>query len=413
MKSIARYLSIALCVLLLAGSLFSCESRPLKPSKDTLAVVGQVGDYDVLYEELYVLASTYAEQLVLKYGEDAASSNASLTVTDEKTGEEIETTVSRQYEKELKTLVYENIVANYAILSLCDDFGITAESEELDERVQLTIDSYVQNQFGGKRSQYLDYLKDNGVTDHYLRFTTRVDLLYGQLLTECLSRGYIESDAQTIRDMIPHEFARTWHIMILNGDHAPKNLERAEEALAKLESGEKTMYQMIGSTYNDDLMNTSLNGYYFAKGTMNEAYEDAAFGLEIGQISGIVASVGEDANGMPTDCYYIIQRMELENEYIEKNLSSLITQYQDAALYGMVEKVKGNLSFSPNEYGASLDLDALTAPKEADPTVTIIVGSVTIGVVLIGGGVTLTVILLRKKNQRLLRGAQAKLEAKK
>jgi hypothetical protein len=158
---------------------------------------------------------------------------------------------------------------------------------------------------------------------------------------------------------------------------------------------------MIGSKYNDDLTPGTLDGHYFTKGTMDKAYEKAAYSLEVGEVSDIVASVGKD-NGRTIDCYYIIQRLELDDEYIEKNFDTLKSDYYISIVYDMVEELQSSLSFALNDYGRSLDLLALEEPSTTDPVIVLIVGSVIFGIVIIAL-VTATVIVMKKRKEKQLR----------
>ena len=399
MKSVfIKGIALILVVLMFAASLMSCESQAIKSNKDALLVVGKVGDYEVTYEELYFLTHTYSDFLDATYGEDASVSDKKITVKED--GEEKEVISSEYYSEKLRELIFENIVSNYAVLTLADEAGLSLESEEMKQTIQTSVDAYIENEFEGKRSEYKKWLNAEGITDNYVRFTLGVDQLYSALVTEYLKTGIISDDVDYINDYIRKNFVRTWHIMISNEDGSSENYDRALEALEKINSG-TSMYKMIGSKYNDDLTPGTLDGHYFTKGTMDEAYEKAAYGLEVGAVSDIVASVGKD-NGRTIDCYYIIQRLELDDEYIEKNFDTLKSDYYISVVYDMVEELQSSLSFSFNEYGSSLDLLALKAPSTTDPVIVLIVGSVVVGVVMIGL-VTATVVVMKKRKAEQLR----------
>ncbi len=401
MNNTVKKLIISVLLISLFVSVFtSCESRPLKSNKTASDTVGTVGEFDVAYEELYYLVKSYRAQLDLKYGNDAYKSSEVITVTDD-SGAEKEVVLSEYYLERLKELVYDNIVPNYAILTLCQDVGLSLDSEIIQENIQSSVDTYIETDFEGKRSEYKKAMKEQGITDNYIRFNIGVDLMYSGLVAEYLESGVLTDDNEKIKAKINEEFIRTWHIMILNEDGSPENLVRANEALAKIEGGE-SMYKMIGGTYNDDLTLTTLDGYYFTKGSMDKAYEEAAYALEVGETSGVVASIGKDSVGNQVDCYYIIQRLELEDAYIEKNFEELKNSYYSSVVYEKIDELSNALEFSPNAYGSSLDLLELEPVGQSDPVVTITIVSITVGAILIAATVCLIVFAIKKKNRKIL-----------
>ncbi len=378
---ILKPISFILILTMLLVVLVSCESMPLKSNKKALTTVGQVDKFDVAYEEFYFLTNSYRKQLDKKYGDNAGST---------------------EYLNELSTLVGENIVSNYAVLKLAEDAGLSLEDEEVQDNIQAQIDKYIESDFGGKRSAYIDSLKEMGATDNYIRFSLGVDILYSGLVSEYLDSGVINDDNDFIIETINNEFIRTKHIMILNGNGSEENLAKAEEALEKIENG-TSFDKMIGSKYNNDFMLTTSDGYYFTKGTMAPEYESAAYELEVGEISGIVASVGENSlTGEQEDCYYIIQRLPLEEKYINKNFDELKEEYFSSVVYGMVDELKSNMTFSMNEYGNSLDLLDLEAPKQTDTLVVLVALTIGLALLLATGVVVLIVYKKKKINQRVL-----------
>ncbi len=380
-NKIKRLLGLGLCLILLMGTLVSCKARPLSASDEALASVGKVGDFDVPYEELYFLAKNYDKE-----------------------------TLSSD---ELWTLVSENITANYAILDLCKDAGVEYDADELEDAVDEKIKDIIDTDFGGKRKNYIEALKESSITDHYMRFTVQTDILYSALATELITSGEILSGDTQVTSYIKENFIRTWHVMIPDGDGA---LEKAENALDDLKNGKTTMFDLIGSTLNADLLIPG-DGYAFAKGTMDERYEDAAFALKEGQYSEIVKSKGELGTGEYVDCYYIIQRLALDDEYITNNFSSLCEKYESSVVASKLEQKKSELEFVANDYARAMDIKNLPELDIGTDTYLIIT------LVLIGVGVVVLAIacvfiirhfskkkkaMLEEKKQRALRASENK-----
>lgn len=334
MKNILlRITCAALCCLLLALSLTACAAgRPIKGSKEELAVVGTVKDYEVLYEELRYVTLLYRSQLEAQYGKGIWDNP----------------TTAEQYRGELEELVKRNITANYATLSLCAEVGITPDRTEIKNAVSDYVDELV-TEIGG-RGEYKKALAEQNLTDSFLRFTIGVEYCQNELYySYTQDLGLIETDEEVIYDYIMDgNFIRTVHVYIQNdqGDDVEANRAAAEKVHQRLKDGED-INKIIGSSVNEDFDLTTTNGYYFTRGEMIKAYEEAAFALEIGSFSDVV----ETSTG-----FYIIKRLELEPAYVMQNLMTLINQYQYSELNRYLDERQAELVFQFNEFGAGLDL---------------------------------------------------------
>ena len=398
-KAILKTVSLALVFIFALSSLCACSS-----SIDEKKVVGKVGDFDVCYDELYFLASSYKLGLEAKYGEYSTLSAAD----------------AKKFDDELRELVYTNIVTNYAILSLCETEDLTIENSDLDDRVDDYMDKTIESEFGGK-SEYKKNLKEYGLTDRYVRFTAAVDLLYSDLMIEMLEDKNMEDDEDKLIEMIKEEFIRTLHIMISNdtGEDVEANRAKAEEALSKLRDGSMTMYEVI-KYYSEDLSLVDFDGIYFVQdtyltdeyknspkyGALTKEYETAAFELSVGEISDVIESPVTNANSKNVTGYYIIKRLELEDEYIESNLLALREVYYKSMVYSELNKsldeVREELKFVPNELGKSLDLATVEASISVAATVRLV--AIISVCVLLAGGITAVVIVIvkKKKNKKAL-----------
>ncbi len=374
--------AVALLLLLtVALPIFTaCQSRPIPADKLSLTPVGVVDGREVYYEELYFLAKNYLPTLSQKYGDNTDALRA-----------------------ELDTTIREHIVANYAMIRLCENEGLVYDEKdkELKDAVQEYVDSLIESEFDGDRNDYRAAIAEIGMTDHYLRFNARVDELYGKLPTVYGQKGLLPVEDDAIRAYVKNHFARTWHVAILveDGESYEENKAKAEEALAKLQSG-VSMYKMIGSAYNEDFSLTTTDGYYFPRGSMDETYENAVFAMQVGERSGIVETTGiSNVTGNRVTCFYIIERLAIEDDYVNANLTELSDQCADAIIASKLEEVTATLSFTPNDFYRSLDLTALEAPGDGvDVALILTVGGIVLAVAAVAGAIVW--IVLRKKSKK-------------
>lgn len=374
-KRLSRLLCSCLAVILTASLLSSCGSRKLSPTKAARQVVGTVGEYEVTYEELYFLASNYK--------------------TDGMT------------EEALWELVNENIVKNYAILTFCEQAGVEYDEKELKNDIDDYIDNMIDTEFGG-RDEYVRSLEENGATEHYMRTSAAVELYYSKLPSALALNGDLAVDEKSVTEYIKNNFVRTHHFLIANneGDDPEENLELAKSCLAELDAGKTTLYKLIGGKYNEDVM-PAANGYTFARGSMEEAYEDAAFALKVGEHSGIVQAKGELANGEYVDCYYIIERLELDDSYISEHFSDLYDSYTYSVIDERLEKLCSELEFTSTYDGDILSLEYPGVGN--DVTVTVVICCCAAAVVVIA--VVCVLLALRSKKKRALAKSKAQLKA--
>ncbi len=375
-KKCTRIICAIFAIVLVCLPLTGCSSHELKPQKQALISVGTVGAYDVPYEEFYYLASRY-------------------------------NTATRS-DTEARELIYENIVTNYAILTLCDRLGISVDEKELDSAVQAALDEIIEEEFAGKRKSYIDSLEALGMTDHYVRFTLRTDLLYSQVETVLTSKGEMHTDESKIIEYIKENFVHTWHFMVADnaGESSEENIASANEALERLRAGKTDMHELIGSALNEDLLIPAA-GYTFGHGSKEQAYEDAAFALEVGEYSDVVTFKSELANGEYVDCHYVIQRLPLDDEYIDENYSTLYETYRSSFVALKLEEVKAELAFVPNDYVLSLDLKNLPAIDAGTDVVLIIIIAACVLAAVILAIVVIIIIRHTKKRKAALMAVKA------
>ena len=332
-----RILSIILALVTVFSSalcLFSCSDK-----KQNEKIVGAVGGYEVKYEEFRWLTLQFKDRLEETYGEGIWDNEES----------------AAKYLPELQNAVYTSILANYAVLTLCDELNENTgdDTKFIDingEEETKIINNYINDTIDelGSRAAFRQALKKNYMTEDLYRFITGVDVCESILFNYYCSIGYIDDSYEAGIKYIEDNFIRTVHVYIENdkGESVEANRTLANAIREKLLAGEK-MSDLI-TKYGEDAYISAENGYYFTHNTYSEAYEQAAFALEIDQISDVV----ETYSG-----FYVIQRLGLDMGYILLNYdSTLKNQYLLAEFDKYLAECKATLSFELNDYGKTLDM---------------------------------------------------------
>ncbi|MBQ9783422.1 MAG: SurA N-terminal domain-containing protein [Clostridia bacterium] len=375
-RTVFLRLSALLVSVLLLGGLVSCGKGDTEYTTKTK--VGEVDGRDVYYDELYFLVNGYMDSVKESCGNDPAAMQARL---DE--------------------LFSENVLRTYAILRLCEDRGLTYRERELDDEIDESIQSTISTDFNGDEEAYLASMREYGLTERYLRYQLGTELLYNQLLTVYPEQGLVDATDDDIRDYIEENFIHVYHLVLFDdtGDEIADNVASLESARQQLLKNEKTMYDLIRKGKTEDFNDPAGNGYYLSRGSMDEVYEEAAFSLEIGEVSEVVASYGENNVGEYVPCHYVIQRFELDEAYIDSHLTELQSTYYGSVIAADLEATQEELSFEPNELYRSLDLTDLQEPVEKSYTGVIIACSVAGGTVLLAA-ILIPVILLKRKHRK-------------
>lgn len=377
-------LGVALVAAIVAISLIIANSvRPIPSTEEESRVVGTVGSYEVKYEELRYLTLMHRESLDREIGKY----------------EELDAAEKAEYERQLQDRVMTDIKKNYAILALCDKYGIDTDSSEVRSSVKSGMKEYVKENFDGSMKKYKQWLSENAQTDSLIRFNYKINVLENILLNYFVENGIdIEYDGRNVHEFIDYvmegeEWARTIHVFY--PEEHPYTTEEAREAFVNSQltqgdmsdaaftdmkdawknqlKGQADKYNSKGAlvcaketaaelavAYSDEerfaaikkkiglapyvggfSIDSSNSGIYFTNGQMGDWYEDAAFSLEIYGSS--EAILGEDG-------YYVIMRLPLDEEDVKDQLDTLLVQYQYAALKKHIDAEREALSFTGNDY---------------------------------------------------------------
>lgn len=332
--------SVVLCT---AAGVIAVNFNTWRQNAADRKTVAVCNGYEIPYEELRFITSFYKTQLAEQYGEDIWQDPAT----------------AEAHRDELEALVRENLNKNYLVLSAAKQLGIATSGSTVDNYVDTQI-SALKDEYGSKKA-YKDGLREQNMTERYLRFTFSIGFVesaihYTLLDNDIYEYRYEDNSADFLGYVMESgEYVRTLHVYIENaeGEDPAENLATAQEISDKLQAAataderRSLLGEYIGSTVNDDLLTVTGDGYYFTRGEMIEAYENAAFALEIGDVSEPVVCGGGN---------FIIMRLEPEEEYVQNNLKELMDGYYGVSLNAYIEKFRPSCEVFFTEYGKTLDI---------------------------------------------------------
>ncbi len=328
------------------GVVFATSVRPIPSTEEEARVVGEVGGYEVRYEELRYITLLHRENLDAELGKYA----------------ELDEEGKAKYVSLLDARVMEDVKKNYVILSLCDKYGIKTDSSEVKSYVNDEMKTYVKDNFGGSMSKYKEWLGENDLTDSFIRLNFRINFLESELLKHFIANKIdIEYDGQSINEFIEYvmsseDWARTVHAYypkksdVIDTSNSKTRAENARDTvLAVARDTEKydAMRREIGKAPFVAGFSTTGNGLYFTYGQMGEEYESAAFALELYGVSEVVET---------EDGYYVIMRLPLDEDDVKAQVDTLLVQYQYASLKKHMDVEREKLSFVGNDYFGSISL---------------------------------------------------------
>lgn len=348
-KKIITAVTVSVLAVVLVGGVIAAvalanaeEYRQYAADRKTVATCN---GYEIPYEELYFVTMFYKDALTSTYGEGIWDDPAT----------------AEQYREELETLVTENLNQNYVILSACRKLGIKTEGADLDRYVDSEMKN-LKDAFDSN-AEYKEWLDEHWMTEHYMRFSIGISYLESALYYALLDYGmyaYSLDNVDEFRDYVENsgDFVRTLHVFIENveGEDPAENLAQAQaisDALQAVEDPDERralLGEYIGSAVNDDLLSVTGDGYYFTRHEMDEKYEEAAFGLAIGEVSEPVVCSGGN---------FVIMRLYPDAEYIKQNTQSLLDNYHSMAMGVYEEQFRPDCGVIFNEYGESIDLVAM------------------------------------------------------
>jgi len=338
-----KYTKKALILILLAGmltSLVSCgdDKKLLKSTKEEKTVVMTVDGNDVPMELYRYVALQYRSS----YG---GNDNPDIWLGDS----------GAALLAELNQDVDESIIRMFTTISLCEDYGINEDDAYIMDAVNISMDEIYET-YNYDYKAYTEAIAEYNMNDSVYRFMVRNDILAEELLAKMMMNGEIPSTEEELRAIInSDEVIRIKQILVndttLSDD---ENHRLAQEAYNRAMAGED--FDLLVNQYGDDWqMFNNTDGYYISRGSYTQAFEDAAFALEVGELSGIV----ETGAG-----YSIILRLEKDSKYIDKHFETLMDDYLKGLYNIALEKHEATLSVEKTEKYADYTIFNMTMSKD-------------------------------------------------
>ena len=161
---------------------------------------------------------------------------------------------------------------------------------------------------GGEQG-FLDALKTNGISIDHVKKSLEEQSLINSFLEAALSKESQVKPEDVEKAYGEDKTASVRHILLLtqgkNEQEKTEARKKIEDILAKAKAGED--FAALAKQFSEDPGSKDNGGFYqdFARGAMVKPFEDAAFSVPVGQISGIV----ETAYG-----YHILQVVDRKKE---------------------------------------------------------------------------------------------------
>ena len=242
---------------------------------------------------------------------------------------------------ELEEKTRETIVRLYATPSLCRQYGIDTDDAYIRDAVEAQMQD-IYEEMGNDYDAFEEYLRTYNLTDGVYRFIVRNDILAEELLAKMVERGEIVSGEEELEGIVAGpEFVRVKQILVPsdNGKSDEENEGRARELYGMAVSGED--FDTLVQKYGGDLfMFNNPDGYYISRGNYHEAFEEAAFSLDVGEISEIVRT---DAG------WSILKRYEKEAGYLADHFDDLVNDYMSGVYNMKLEAHASALTAKPTD----------------------------------------------------------------
>ena len=294
MFNFKKTIALAVVAILTMGAFTGCiqNTNPAVRVNDTDMTADEFGYY------VYISQS----QMIQEAGVSTSDADAVQQYWEEETDgkKNIDAALDKAVEDASNLLVRYNKAIEMGIEFTDED------KADLDAQI-----ASMKEQTGGEMG-YKNQLAMLGTTAEAFESLYKKKMIVSKLAEKLEADGTLAVDDNAVKDYITNNYVKAQHILFLTQDQTTgesfdaatleEKRAKAEATLEKINAGEDFAALMNELSEDTGLANYP-DGYEFTKGEMVPQFEEAAFGLEVNAVSGIV----ETSYG-----YHIIKRLPFE-----------------------------------------------------------------------------------------------------
>ena len=307
-------LAISLCVALALTACLNSdgETETETGAVDQEGVIATVNDKSITQDKFDESVAVYKKMVEAQYGEGAWDTE----ISEGKT-------MGSYYED---GALLDNMILEVVIVDAAEKEGITMTDEELQKQ----LDDY--KLYFETDEEYQQFLTDNGMSEEYMKDALKKEYIINEFIAAKIENlEPTEEELETLfNDLKLNEKVKASHILVATEEEAKAVKER-------LDNGEN--FEDLAKELSIDTASGANGGDldYFSYTDMVQPFSDAAFSLEIGEISEPVESdfgyhIIETTDKTVDDTITLEStKDELTNYYKNYKYEDLLTQLKDDA----------------------------------------------------------------------------------
>ena len=319
-----KLISLIIAVIFISAPVCSCSDGTKMPKAENNKTILTVGNEKMCYDYVrYVFMNTKADI-------DGGDENYWINNPDAL--------------EELKAAVIETISHNRAIAMLAKKHGVS-----LGKKDKQNINAELEG-FKSDKSSWAAIKKENYMTDYSYVYVQRFTYLWSKAYEHItdIENDIIKSDDQTVLDDVPKNFRCIRYVFIEYSENNKEEKKALAQSVYDRASSGEDFKSLIENYGEDPTMDRLIDeGYYYTVTSITEEVENAVNDLDIGEIS----PVTETAFG-----FFVVERLDIDMEYVEENLSDFVEQYVGRVFNEMVLSIKNEMKIEYSDFWKNLKI---------------------------------------------------------